>query len=272
VLVAACGARSEIGGVAVEAGVLDAAPHDTGTFDAGVHDVVSVDVVEEPPPELTPDFAWYKLDETSGNTAHDSAPNHWDAVVSGVAWNDGAIFDGAACGLVNVADTFRQPPVTISAWLTPATRADASSNAYALTPFPPSAVSGDVPGEGGYGLGLNVWTDDGGGHALAIGAGVNAAIAFHTIDGAFAAGTRYFVAIAIGATSATVYVDGKPTTQTSANVPPSATPTPLHIGCHNDDAGYGTKRFYKGIMRDVRIFKHPLSDQDIAQLFSNGPV
>ncbi len=127
---------------------------------------------------------------------------------------------------MNVADAFRQPPITISAWLT-ATRADATSNAYALTPFPPSAVSGDMPSEGGYGLGLNVWTDG---------------------------------------------VDGNPTTQTSANVPPPVTPTPLHIGCHNDDAGYGTKRFYKGIMRDVRIFKRVLSDQDVAQLFSNGPV
>ena len=226
------------------------------------------------PPEITPDFAWYKLDETSGDVAHDSGPNHWDVWITNVTWDDdGAVFDGATtCGEVNVAESFRQPPVTISAWLTPAARDDQTSNAYALTPFPPDAVSGDYPVEGGYGLGLDVWTDGGGGHALSVETGYGTATAFHSMSGAFAAGDRHFLAVVIGSADATIFVDGKQTTQTSDDIAPSVTPTPLHLGCHNDDGGYGTKRFYKGHMRDVRIFKRILGADEIAQLFANGPA
>ena len=225
------------------------------------------------PPEITPDFAWYKLDETSGPTAHDSGPNHWDVWISNVTWDDGAVFDGAsACGEVNVSEEFRQPPVTISAWLTPAAREDETSNAYALTPFPPDAISGDYPVEGGYGLGLDVWTDGSMGHALSVETGYGAATAFHSISGPFTAGDRHFLAVVVDTANATIFVDGKQTTQTTDDIAPSVTPTPLHIGCHNDDTAYGTKRFYKGRMRDVRIFKRALGSDEIAQLFSNGPV
>jgi hypothetical protein len=36
---------------------------------------------------------------------------------------------------------------------------DEEAAAHALRPYPPNAVSGDVPGLGGYGLGLDVWVD-----------------------------------------------------------------------------------------------------------------
>ena len=39
-----------------------------------------------------------------------------------------------------------------------------------------------------------------------------------------------------------------------------------------DDDGYGTKRFYKGRMRDVRIYKHALDGGAVETLFANGPV
>ena len=243
----ACGARSEL---RTTSGPADAAP-----------------------PEITPDFAWYKLDETSGEQAHDSSGNHFDVWLTNVTWDDGAIFDGSSvCGVVNVAETFRQPPVTISAWLTPSARDDETSNAYALVPFPPDAVSGDYPNAGGYGLGLDVWTDGDAGHALSVETGVGSTIAFHSISGAFADGDRHFVALVIGSADASIFVDGKQTKQTTDSIAPSVTPTPLHLGCHNDDVGYGTKRFYKGRMRDVRIYKRILDPSELAQLFSNGPV
>jgi hypothetical protein len=226
-----------------------------------------------PPPEITPDFVWYKLDETSGETAHDSSPNHWNLSLSNVTWDEGAVFDGATvCGAVNVPENFRQPPVTIGAWLTPSARADQTSNAYGLAPFPPNAVSGDYPGSGGYGLGLDVWTDGDAGHAVSVETGIGSDQGFHSISGAFADGDRHFLALVIGSADATIFVDGKQTQQTTESIAPSVTPTPLHVGCHNDDDGYGTKRFYKGRMRDVRIYKRALGAGEIAQLFSNGPV
>jgi len=225
------------------------------------------------PPDIEPDFAWYKLDEKSGDVAHDSSGNHSNVSISNVTWDDGAVFDGSStCGAVNVSETFRQPPVTISAWLTPSARDDQTSSSYALTPFPPNAVSGDYPAAGGYGLGLDVWTDGTAGHALSVETGHGADVAFHSIDGSFADGARHFLAVVVGSADATIYVDGKKTTSATTETPPVITPTPLHLGCHNEDVGYGTKRFYKGRMRDVRIYKRALGSGEIAQLFTNGPV
>jgi hypothetical protein len=250
VLLLACGGRSELRTVNPPS---DAAP--------------------PPPPDIVPDFAWYKLDETSGTFARDSSPNHSDLWITNVTWDDGAVFDGATtCGVTTVAEVFRQPPVTMSAWLTPAARDDRTSNDYALAPFPPDAVSGDYPSAGGYGIGLDVWTDGDAGRALSVETGHGASIAFHSFDGAYVDGQRRFIALVIGSADATIYVDGKQTTTTTDGIAPSVTPTPLHLGCHNEDVAYGTKRFYKGRMRDVRIYKRVLAPTEIAQLFSNGPV
>jgi len=41
---------------------------------------------------------------------------------------------------------------------------------------------------------------------------------------------------------------------------------------YNDDPGYGSKRFFRGTMRDVRIFTRDLAAAEIAALFANGPV
>src|SRR5580658_4646310 len=54
---------------------------------------------------LAPDFAWYLLDETSGTTAHDSSPDHYDITnLDGVVWGGGAGFDSTVgvCGTATV--------------------------------------------------------------------------------------------------------------------------------------------------------------------------
>src|ERR1700678_4691386 len=85
-----CGARSALGTPDL---VNDAGP----IADAAVEDAAASDAGAPPPP---PHFIWYILDETSGVTAHDSSPNHYDMTnLTGVAWDHGAIFDGATvCG------------------------------------------------------------------------------------------------------------------------------------------------------------------------------
>jgi hypothetical protein len=246
----ACGARTELGGV-IEISTSDS----------------SIDASTTPPP----DFAWYKLDETSGSIAHDSTPHHFDVDVGGVAWGNGATFD-RQCGEVDVAPAFRVPPVTITAWLTPALRSDEDSNTYVLTPFPPDALSGDVPSLGGFGVGLDTWSNGGGGAALAAETGVDAPIAFHTISAPVTPGTRHFVVVVTEVSGATLYVDGGLLTTTSADTPPATSPAPLHLGCHNDDDGYGTKRFYEGAMRDVRVYTRLVGASEIGALFAAGPV
>ena len=224
------------------------------------------------PSDLTPDFVWYRLDETSGTTAHDSSPNHYDVTnLSGVVWDDGAIFDGATCGSTIVGAAFRTPPVTITAWLAPAERHDEGANSWGLAPFPPDALSGDVPSLGGYGVGLDVWTDGGGGRALAVETGVDATVGYHSLTGPFNPNEERFVALVITTSSAAVWVDGSLLSSVTTNVPPPTQPTPLHLGCHNDDTGYGTKRFFAGRMRDARVYLRDLDASQVAELFSQGP-
>lgn len=237
------------------------APIDTGPIDATV----------APPP---PDFAWYVLDETTGTTAHDSTPHHYDVPdLVGIEWGEGGNFDGVSvCGAVDVDPAFRNPPVTITAWLTPLRRTDSTVNEYGLTPFPPNAISGDVPDFGGYGVGLEVWSDGAPGAAACVETGVGTTLGFHAQPAPLTAGTETFVASVAVAASATLYINGVAIASFDADVPPSESPTPLHLGCHNDDFGYGSKRFYAGRMRDARVYTRALEATEIARLFAAGPT
>ncbi len=221
-----------------------------------------------------PDFAWYKLDETSGNVAHDSTANHYDVTLANVTWDMGANFvlpgGGAdSGGSTNVAAGLRQAPVSFTAWLAPASRSDETSNMHAIQPYPPNAVSGDVAGQFGFGIGLNVWTDGTQGSALAA---ENVGYQFSNGGSPFTAGVEYFVAAAIDTATATLYVDGQVIGTANTTAPGPSGTTPLRLGYHNEDTGYGTKRFYSGRMRDVRVYKRVLTGAEIAALYATGPA
>jgi hypothetical protein len=228
-----------------------------------------------PPVVAPPEFAWYLLSETSGNTAHDSTANHYDVKLTNVTWGLGATFGAApgnstSGGSVAVAAGLRQAPVSFTAWLAPNARGDETSNSYSITPFPPNAVSGDAAGSFGFGLGLNVWTDGTAGSALAV---ENVGYAFPNVGGTqFLAATEYFVAAAIDATSAQMYVDGQPVAQATPTTPGATAQTTLWLGLHNADTAYGTKRFYVGRMRDVRVYKRVLTPTEVATLYASGPA
>jgi len=221
-----------------------------------------------------PDFAWYLLNETSGTTAHDSSPNHYDITnLTNVTWFDGAVFDSslAVCGWTSVPAGWRQPPATISAWLTPLPRSDSTVNSYSLTPFPSNAVSGDIPAEGGYGFGINVWIDGNAGSGLAVEKGITETVGFTTV-GSFVSGQRYLVTVVETATAASIYVDGQLLAATAASVPTADVSPLLYLGCHNQETGYASKRFYNGDMRDVRVYKRALSAGEVQELFGAGPA
>ena len=222
-----------------------------------------------------PEFAWYLLNETMGATAHDSTANHYDVQLQNVTWGLGATFGvppGASPsgGFTTVAAGLRQAPVSFTAWLAPSARGDETSTSYAITPFPPNAISGDAAGFYGFGLGLNVWTDGQAGSALAV---ENVGYDFPNVGTTeFLASTEYFVAATIGATAAEVYVDGQSVGTATPTAPGAATTTTLWLGLHNDDTAYGTKRYYLGRMRDVRVYKRVLSASDVATLYADGPA
>lgn len=94
-------------------------------------------------------------------------------------------------------------PLTISAWLQPFERDDEGVwPGGGHTPYPPNAVSDPL----GVGLGLNVWTNNGGGSALAV-AGVGSNLKYH--GGAeWVAGREYFIAVVYDVDETRVYADG----------------------------------------------------------------
>jgi hypothetical protein len=225
----------------------------------------------EDAPVVVPDFAWYRLDETSGNTANDSTPNNYDITnLQNVTWGSGATFNGTSSqGSTTVAASLRQAPVSFTAWIVPIARADRNANQFSIVPFPTNAVSGDVAGSFGYGIGLNVWTDGTPGSALGV---ENVGYSFTNNGAQFVSGTEYFVAAAIGATTAQIYVNALLVGTMNATAPAAAATTTLRLGVHNGDTNYETKRFFKGRLRDVRIFKRVLTAAEVAQLYAAGPV
>ncbi len=247
----------------------------TSATDSGASSDAGGDAPDAPPAVAPPELAWYKLDETSGPVAHDSSPNHYDVMLQNVAWGMGATFampgSGAQSGgSTMVSAGLRQAPVSFTAWLAPAARADEASNTHGILPFPPNAVSGDAPGAFGFGIGLNVWTDGIPGSALSV---ENVGYSFSNVGGSpFVAGTEYFVAAAIGATSASVYVNAQVVAMAPVTTPGMTMMTKLWLGVHNDDMGYGTKRFYVGRMRDVRVYKRVLTGGEVAALYASGPA
>jgi Concanavalin A-like lectin/glucanases superfamily len=283
----------------------DAQSADTGSPPADATPGTDASRMPTPPP----DFAWYVLDETQGTTAHDSTPNHYDMTnLAGVTWNEGAHFDGmAGGGSADVAPSIRVAPITMSAWLTPEARADSTDHGgNALVPFPANAFSTDIPVNGGYAIGINVWTDGTPGSALAVedvdscaypapnpslcaaNASQNAAdmtsgpsctSASHCDQG-FVAGVEYFVVVAVAPADggamqpAQVYVNGALFDQTAAStLPPAAQATPLYLGmCNTALSAYGTRAVFDGRIRDARIYSRQLGADEVHQMYVNGPT
>lgn len=254
-------------------------------------------------PTVPPDFVWYVLDETQGTTATDSSPNHYDITnLAGVTWSEGANFDGmSGGGFTRVAPSVRVPPISMSAWLKPASRADSNADkGYSLVPYPANALSDDIPSVGGYALGLNVWTNGTPGSALAVegvdsckqaglcaanstqnaadSTGGPACVSASSCNQGFTAGVEYFVAVAVGPADAAgyaqahVYVNGKLFDESTAYVPPASTQAPLYLGVCNLDTAYSTQRVYDGRIRDVRIYSRQLGGAEVAQMYVNGPT
>jgi hypothetical protein len=163
-------------------------------------------------------------------------------------------------------------------------------------------VSDDIPGVGGYGLGLNVWSN-----GSALGAeGVdtckqaglcvanssqNAATADSGSDAGFSctsssscqqgfvAGKEYFVVVTIAdpgdagtSAAAQVYVNGALFDDSTAYIPAASATPPLYLGCHNFDTNYGSARVFDGRIRDVRVYQRQLAAGEVQQLYANGPT
>jgi hypothetical protein len=244
------------------------APADADAPDAGPP---PTDAGPPPPTGPLPDRFWFPLTETDGVIASDRSPGGRDIALYGGTWDQGARFDGKGTGgRVGVPDTNRQPPLTLTAWLRAEVRDDQEGGTHGITPFPTNAVSTDIPHRSGYGIGLNVWTDTGGGAVLRTEGGGS----YRTDPQGrpFVAGREYFVAVVYSAARTETYVDGVRLGTAAAFQPGQGSPTYLFIGRHNDDLAYRTRNFFKGTIRDVRAYGMALDAAEVARLYAEGPV
>lgn len=167
-------------------------------------------------------------------------------------------FDGNGAAVLSApAPAINQLPLTIAAWVRPALRTDG-------TDFPTNAVSDDQPFHAGHGFGVNVFP---GGSQLKI--EDHGTDTFHVVPGvSFVANRWYHVAVAYTPGRATIYVDGRLVDRDTYGQGALTGVNFVRIGEHNDDAGtYGTRRFFKGAIDDVRLYARALSADEVAHLY-----
>lgn len=163
-------------------------------------------------------------------------------------------FDGADDNVsFSTAFLATQTQTTLEAWVRPELRTDGTT----FNQFPNNVFSTDQPGLFGRGFGVNV-TSSSSGISLEYHNG------FRYITYSFTPNTWYHVAVVYTTTNIKTYVNGS--IVDDFNVSNGATSGVMQIGKHNNDGSYGTKRFFKGSLDDIRIWTTARSCDEINQL------
>jgi len=206
-------------------------------------------------------LVWLKFD-TSGTTT----PNYGS--FGGTVTGPTATFDGSSkltlplnhtksITLPSLTSRFRQVPITWMGWFKPYLRGTPGGQGN-IQIYPPNAISNDVFSYGGYGIGLNVWS-----------AGNEVKAGDATVAVTVAADTWYHMVGVSTVGGTDVYVNGVYATHSSYIVTDGRSSS-LYVGRHNDDSGYGEKRFWFGEMADVRIYAAALDAETISTLYAES--
>jgi parallel beta-helix repeat protein len=201
---------------------------------------------------------YWKFDEGTGTTAYDSSGyNNNGTLYNDPVWADGRIgkalsFDGVDdCVEIN-APLLKQLPLTLSAWIKPELRTDG-------TDFPSNVISNDRPGYAGHGFGVNVWP---GGSQMKV--EFECEDAWRTVPGvSFNAGSWYHVAVVYTSGNVKSYINGQLVDDFSYQQQVLDAEDYFRVGKHNDDTAYGTRRFFSGIIDEVKIYNRSLSADEV---------
>jgi hypothetical protein len=199
---------------------------------------------------------WWKFDDGSGTTAHDSSGNGNDGTLGGSTlpvWTNSALyFNGSSyisAGTNNVPITY---PISVSYWVN-------------FT----SGGGGAVVSRLLWGSEADWRCDDADGF-LNVGGGNIADVSFtNTIDdGTWHLVTETVVDNGNGTGTAYIYLDGNAISSNASGTSygPNVGTSTISIGVQSD---YASTPF-TGLMDDVRIYNRTLSDSEIQTLYSNG--
>ncbi|HET9531724.1 MAG TPA: LamG-like jellyroll fold domain-containing protein, partial [Blastocatellia bacterium] len=185
--------------------------------------------------------------------------NH-GSLQGGVTFSPGKV--GSAFSFDGVNDAFQTPPtailnslpLTIEAWVNPSVRDDG-------TDFPANVASNDRPGFGGHGFGVNVFTS-----------GSQMKVEYQqgerVVPGVlFTAGQWYHVAVVYTTGNLKVYVDGQQVDDFSYGQGALDGDNIIRIGFHNNDAGTGSRRFFKGLIDEASVYSRALSASEVQNIF-----
>jgi len=208
--------------------------------------------------------ARYPLDQTTGSTVTDSSGNGNNATLTGGAtWSDGSLSFGGTNGYVKLPD-------------------NAMAGMQAMT------VSTEVWVDQGQQTPYFLWglgnTDSGGtgnGYVFSTGDSYRAAIASGNwtteqgtaMSGSLKRGSWRTITYTVGGGKATLYLDGQQVAQNAA-----VTLTPGSIGGGVTKANYigrsvyTSDKYFKGRMRDFRIYNRALSGDEVALLGANATM
>lgn len=161
-------------------------------------------------------------------------------------------FDGIN-DYVNVGNSeiLNSLPLTIEAYVKPELRTDEA-------PFyPNNIISNDIPSFSGMGVGINI--DSSGSHVV-----VEYNDGFLTFDEpSIIAGNWVHVAVVYTETNIKTYINGDLKNDFNYINQGLNYTNSFLIGCHNDDENYSTRRFFKGLIDEVRIWNRAILQEEI---------
>ncbi len=153
-------------------------------------------------------------------------------------------------------------PLTIEGWVKPEMRAGTVN-----TWLPTNVISNDTPNLGGHGFGVHLYPD---GSLLNVEVQVEG-YPFRNVPGvSFTANVWYHIAVVYTPGNVKTYVDGELKDDFSFTQAALDSADLVRIGRHNDDTGYGERRFFKGSIDELSLYHVALSDEQIADIASAG--
>ncbi len=212
------------------------------------------------PGDGTPD------DIVSGNNLTLSGGVYYTAGEVGQAF----LFDGSSgSGQSGTTNVLTKLPFSIDAWVYPQLRSDAGPPRGKVE-YPNNAVSNDNSGRSGNGFGVNVWTT-GSAQYSELTVEYSVPTQFRVVPGvSFASGQWYYIAVVYTSGNVKTYVDGQLKDDFNFGQGTEFGVNYVRVGRHNEDPGWGTRRFFKGALDEVDVYDRALSAGEVQAIYNAG--